>query len=140
MKSLVRVACAAFALLIAQPALADSDLDPASATALKSYTLSMDKVKAMQASMDESKKNAALMKSLKSVGDSHRCRRGGRGSSFCWHGLFFLGECHGFKRPPSGNPEDSDPEARLHCNIQDWQPDTSGFFDGLKLPPKLSIQ
>jgi hypothetical protein len=26
------------------------------------------------------------------------------------------------------------------CNIQDWQPDTSGFFDGLKLPPKLSIQ
>ena len=32
--------------------------------------------------------------SLKSVGDSHRCRRGSRRSlcsSFCWHGLFSLG-------------------------------------------------
>lgn len=72
MKSLVRVAFAAFALLAAQPALAGGDLDPASASALKSYTLSMDKVKAMQDAMDEGKKNAALMKGMKNVGDDSK--------------------------------------------------------------------
>ncbi len=72
MKSFARVAFAAFGLLVAQPALAGSDLDPASAGALKSYTLSMDKVKAMQDATDEGKKNAALMKSLKSVGDDSK--------------------------------------------------------------------
>lgn len=42
-------------LLFAQSALA-GDMDAASLNALKSYTLSMDKVNAMQAAMDEAKK------------------------------------------------------------------------------------
>jgi hypothetical protein len=72
MKVFVRAAFAASMLLAAQPALAGSDLDPASAKALHDYTLSMDKINAMQAATDEGKANAALMKSLKSVGDDSK--------------------------------------------------------------------
>ena len=72
MKAFVRIAFAASCLFVAQPALAGSDLDPASAKALHDYTLSMDKVNAMQSAMDEGKKDAALMKSMKSVGDDSK--------------------------------------------------------------------
>ena len=46
MKAFVYVAFAVSCLFAAQPALAASDLDPASAKALHDYTLSMDKVNA----------------------------------------------------------------------------------------------
>jgi hypothetical protein len=68
----VRAAFAASLLLAAQPALAASDLDPASAKALHDYTLSMDKINAMQAAMDEGKKDAAASKSLKSANDDSK--------------------------------------------------------------------
>jgi hypothetical protein len=47
---------AAFSCCLAVPAVAKSDLSPADLNALKSYTLSMDKINAMQAAMDEAKK------------------------------------------------------------------------------------
>jgi hypothetical protein len=73
MKLFVRAAFAASVLLAAQPACAaGSDLDPASAKVLHDYALSMDKINAMQAAMDESRANAALTKSLKSVGDDSK--------------------------------------------------------------------
>ena len=73
MKLFVRAAFAALVLLAAQPACAaGSDLDPASAKALHDYALSMDKINAMQAATDEGRANAALMKSLKSVGDDSK--------------------------------------------------------------------
>jgi hypothetical protein len=59
---------AAFVSCLSVPALADSDLDAASLNALKSYTLSMDKISAMQAAMDEAKKMPAVMQQQKSVG------------------------------------------------------------------------
>ena len=49
-------AVAAFSCCLAVPAMAGSDLSPADLNALKSYTLSMDKINAMQAAMDEAKK------------------------------------------------------------------------------------
>jgi hypothetical protein len=57
------------ALLLAQSALAAGDMDAASLNALKSYTLSMDKVNAMQAATDEMKSAPGGQK-LKSVGDA----------------------------------------------------------------------
>lgn len=51
-----RAALAVAAILIASPALAGGDLDPASLKALRNYALSMDKIRAMQAAMDEAKK------------------------------------------------------------------------------------
>lgn len=72
MKSLVRAALIASALAFASPALAGDDLSPADLGALKSYTLSMDKVNAMQAVMTEAKNNAALQKGMKSVGDDSK--------------------------------------------------------------------
>jgi hypothetical protein len=62
---------AAFLASLAIPAIAGSDMDPASLNALKSYTLSMDKIQAMQAAMDEAKKSGAL-KNAKSVGDDSK--------------------------------------------------------------------
>lgn len=53
-KSLTAGLLLAAALLVAQPSLAaKSDMDPASLNALKSYSLSMNKVTAMQAALDE---------------------------------------------------------------------------------------
>lgn len=70
MHKLFAAACfAAFASCIAVPAVAASDLDAASLNALKSYTLSMDKISAMQAAMDDAKKIPALMEKQKDVGD-----------------------------------------------------------------------
>ena len=70
---LVFGAALAATLVLSTAALAaGNDVSPADLAQLKSYTLSMDKVKAMQAAMDEGKKNAALMKSLKSVGDDSK--------------------------------------------------------------------
>lgn len=68
MKPIVRVALAASLLFLAQPALAGSDMSAADLNALKSYTLSMDKVNAMQAAINDAKGNAALQKGMKSVG------------------------------------------------------------------------
>lgn len=70
MKSILRAALAAAALFVAQPALAKgADLSPADLSALKSYTLSMDKVTAMQAAMDEARKSGMSDK-MHSVGDN----------------------------------------------------------------------
>ena len=55
------------------PALAKGDdLSPADLNALKSYALSMDKINAMQAAMDEAKHNEALSKGMKSIGDDSK--------------------------------------------------------------------
>jgi hypothetical protein len=57
MKFVIRAAFAAAVLFAAGPAFAKSgELSPADLNALKSYTLSMDKIKAMQAAMDDAKK------------------------------------------------------------------------------------
>jgi hypothetical protein len=69
MNAFVRIAVAAGALLAAQPALAGSDLSPADLNALKSYSLSMDKVKAMQVAMDEAQK-AGMENKLSASSDS----------------------------------------------------------------------
>ncbi len=64
---------AVLVLSVSSSALAKGDdLSPADLNALKSYSLSMDKVKAMQAAMDEAKGNAAMQKSMKSVGDDSK--------------------------------------------------------------------
>jgi len=64
----VRAALLATALFFALPALA-ADLDPASAKVLHDYTLSMDKVRAMQATMDDFNKAAASDPSFKRESD-----------------------------------------------------------------------
>jgi hypothetical protein len=48
------------------------DLSPADLNALKSYTLSMDKINAMQAAMDEANRNEVLSKGMKSAGDDSK--------------------------------------------------------------------
>lgn len=72
MKSVVRAAFIASALAFSSPALAGGDLSAADLNALKSYTLTMDKVNGMQAAMNEAKNNAALQKGMKSVGDDSK--------------------------------------------------------------------
>ena len=57
MKSVIRAAFAAAMLFAADPALAKNELSPADLSALKGYTLSMDKINAMQAAMDEAEKS-----------------------------------------------------------------------------------
>lgn len=70
MKSIVRAALAAAALLAAQPAFAkDDDLSPADLNALKSYTLSMDKVNGLDAAMADAKKSG-MSDRLHAVGDN----------------------------------------------------------------------
>lgn len=62
------VLAAAVLMFFSVPVLArGDDLSPADLNALKSYALSMDKIKAMQAAMDEAKKIPA-MKKMKDVG------------------------------------------------------------------------
>jgi hypothetical protein len=64
---------AAILMSISVPAFAKSgDLSPADLNALKSYVLSMDKINAMQAAMDEAKKNAALSQGMKSAGNDSK--------------------------------------------------------------------
>jgi hypothetical protein len=61
------VAAASFWLAV--PCAANAgDLSPADLNALKSYNLSMDKINAMQAAMDEAKHDAALSGGMKNVG------------------------------------------------------------------------
>lgn len=73
MRKLYRaVSIAALALCLTTPALAGSDLDPASLSALKGYTLSMDKIKAMQAAMDDAKKDRSLMDRQKDANDDSK--------------------------------------------------------------------
>lgn len=72
MKAFVRAALIASALAVSSPALAGDDLSAADLNALKSYTLSMDKVNGMQAVMTEARNNAALQKGMKSVGDDSK--------------------------------------------------------------------
>jgi hypothetical protein len=62
------VLVAAFSCCMAVSAAAKGDLSPADLNALKSYSLSMDKINAMQAAMDEAKHDAALSGGMKSVG------------------------------------------------------------------------
>lgn len=71
MRMISRAAFAAAVLMsFSVPALAKGDdLSPSDLSALKSYTLSMDKIKAMQVAMDEAKKIPA-MKKMKDVGDN----------------------------------------------------------------------
>lgn len=69
MKFIIRAAFAAAVLFAAGPAFAKgNDLSAADLNALKSYNLSMDKIKAMQAAMDDAKK--AGKRDLHSVGDN----------------------------------------------------------------------
>ena len=96
MKFLVRAALVASALIVAQPAFAKSgDLSPADLNALKSYTLSMDKINGMQAAMDEAKK-AGMSEKLKGTGDNAKSlsemeanvkATGGAMAIFSKHGL-----------------------------------------------------
>ena len=62
--------CLAAALALASPALAaKDDMSPADLAALKGYTLSMDKINAMQAAMDEARKMGKA-KQLQGTGDN----------------------------------------------------------------------
>jgi hypothetical protein len=74
MKNLLKIACAALFVVVSGTAYAADDLSPADKKAMHDYTLSMDKVKAMQAAMDDFNATAAKDPSLKaqtkSVGDS----------------------------------------------------------------------
>jgi hypothetical protein len=76
MKSLRLIAFAALAVLVSGTAFADADLSPADKKSMHDYTLSMDKVKAMQAAMDDFNAQAAKDPSLKaqtkSVGDDSK--------------------------------------------------------------------
>lgn len=72
MKCHARVVVAALLLCLSAPATAGGDMDPSSLKALHDYALSMAKVSAMQAAMDEAKSNAATMEQLKSVGDDSK--------------------------------------------------------------------
>ena len=57
---------------LATPALAGGDLDAASIAALKGYTLSMAKISAMQAAMDDAKKNIPASKRMQGVGNDSK--------------------------------------------------------------------
>ena len=59
------------ALVLSAPAALSKgeDMSPADLNALKSYSLSMDKVKAMQAAMDEASKVPVMEKQMHGVGD-----------------------------------------------------------------------
>lgn len=59
------------ALVLSAPAALSKgdDMSPADLNALKSYSLSMDKVKAMQAAMDEASKVPVMEKQMRGVGD-----------------------------------------------------------------------
>lgn len=76
MKSLSKLACAALFVLVSGTAYAAGDLAPADKKAMHDYTLSMDKVKAMQAAMDEfnaaAAKDPTLKAQTKSVGDDSK--------------------------------------------------------------------
>ena len=61
------VAAASFWLAVPSIAMA-GDLSPADLNALKSYNLSMDKIGAMQAAMDEAKHDASLSRGMKGAG------------------------------------------------------------------------
>ncbi len=65
MKNLVKLVCAVLLVVASGAAQASGDLSPADNKALHDYTLSMDKVKAMQAAMDDYKAAAAKDPSLK---------------------------------------------------------------------------
>jgi hypothetical protein len=69
MRSFHRVAAiAALSYCLCAPAMAGGDMDAASLKALHDYTLSMDKVTAMQAAMDELEKNPGIVKKTKNIG------------------------------------------------------------------------
>ncbi len=72
MSKFTRTAClTALVCALAAPALGKgSDLSPADLNALKSYTLSMDKVKAMEAAMNDVNKVPALKNSKGAASDS----------------------------------------------------------------------
>lgn len=77
MKSLLKIACAAlFVLVSATAAYAVNDLSPADKKAMHDYTLSMDKVKGMQAAMDDfnamAAKDPGLKAQTKSIGDDSK--------------------------------------------------------------------
>ncbi|HWA91516.1 MAG TPA: hypothetical protein VG889_15875 [Rhizomicrobium sp.] len=64
--------CFAATLALAPPALAKgADMSPADLGALKSYTLSMDKIQGMQAAMDEAQKSGMENK-MHGVGDDSK--------------------------------------------------------------------
>jgi hypothetical protein len=65
MKNLVKLVCAVLLVVASGAAQASGDLSPADNKALHDYTLSMDKVKAMQAAMDDYKAAVAKDPSLK---------------------------------------------------------------------------
>jgi hypothetical protein len=63
-------AALAAALVLSTPVLAKGDdISPADLAQLKSYTLSMDKINAMQAAMDEAKKSG-MDKTMQKTGDN----------------------------------------------------------------------
>ncbi|MBV9990191.1 MAG: hypothetical protein JOZ72_02775 [Alphaproteobacteria bacterium] len=64
------VLCIAASLAFASPAFAKNDLSPADLAALKSYSLSMDKVTAMQAAMDDAHKMPGMDKQMHGAEDS----------------------------------------------------------------------
>jgi len=70
------VAGVIFALVLAAPAFAASDLSPADKKAMHDYVLSMDKVKAMGAAMDDFKKmersDPSLEKQAHGMGDDSK--------------------------------------------------------------------
>jgi len=68
MNAFVRVAFAVSVLALSSPAAARGDLSPADLAALKTYALSMDKVNAMQAAMDEAKKMPAMAGKMRGTG------------------------------------------------------------------------
>lgn len=76
MKSMGKFICAALFTLAARTAYAANDLSPADKKAMHDYTLSMDKVKAMQAAMDDfntmATKDPSLKAQTKSVGDDSK--------------------------------------------------------------------
>jgi hypothetical protein len=69
-KTLLAAVAAGVLLFAAQSASAGSDMDAASLAALKSYTLSMDKINAMQAASDEAAKMPGLAEKGHHVGDN----------------------------------------------------------------------
>jgi hypothetical protein len=76
MKNLLKIVCAVLFVAVSGAAYAADDLSPADKKALHDYTLSMDKVKAMQAAMDDFNAMAAkdphLKAQTKSVGDDSK--------------------------------------------------------------------
>jgi hypothetical protein len=68
MKRMCLIACAA--VLVSGTALAAADLSPADKAAMHNYTLSMDKVKDMQAAMDDANAQMAKDPSLKAQAET----------------------------------------------------------------------